>query len=171
MDSPISSQAWSAISCCAAAAAATASEAARNTAQNESPTVLKTQPLCPSITDRNIESWRASAPRIRSGNRSHNVVLPSMSVNKKVWSSIATDVRCGHTFTRFIGIKLLKLYGSDSLQRELAKKAQKSQGKASGAFCASLWRISKNLRLRPESLILGCSAGAGGGQTVVRREE
>lgn len=42
------------------------------------------RPLVDSIERRNRLSCRASASRIASGNCSHSVVLPAMSVNRKV---------------------------------------------------------------------------------------
>src|SRR5437016_5112415 len=83
-DSPTSVQGSARSRCCRSPAAAAASPAAGNTAKNESPTVLKTRPLRASIVPRSMRSCCASAPRIRSGNFSHNVVLPSMSVNRKI---------------------------------------------------------------------------------------
>jgi hypothetical protein len=69
---------------CTVSAAETASAAIANAAQKASPTVLKTYPFALTIPSRISSSCRASAVRIVSGCASHNLVLPSMSVNRKV---------------------------------------------------------------------------------------
>ena len=69
---------------CTAIAAPSASDAVENAAQNASPTVLKTTPQCAVIASRITSSCRASATLMASGYRCHSVVLPSMSVNRKV---------------------------------------------------------------------------------------
>jgi hypothetical protein len=69
---------------CTVSAAETASAAIANAAQKASPTVLKTYPFALTIPSRISSSCRASAVRIVSRCASHNLVLPSMSVNRKV---------------------------------------------------------------------------------------
>jgi hypothetical protein len=53
-------------------------------AQKASPTVLNMYPPWPWMAERRISSWRLRVERIPVASRSHSLVEPSMSVNRKV---------------------------------------------------------------------------------------
>src|SRR4051794_22946159 len=55
-----------------------------NAACTPSPVIFTTRPPCASTAVRAMASWRASASRMRSGCSSHQRVLASMSVKRKV---------------------------------------------------------------------------------------
>jgi hypothetical protein len=71
-------------------AALTASRAWRNTAKtlSPSPLLLTTVPFCRRTQVATIPSCRASARRIALGWLSHSLVLPSMSVSRKVTTPV-----------------------------------------------------------------------------------
>jgi hypothetical protein len=73
---------------------------AAKAAQKASPTVLKTYPPLPSMALCRISSWRTRAFCMADASRSHILVEPSMSVNRKVTVPVGggTAIRCTSSF-------------------------------------------------------------------------
>src|SRR5579872_2259774 len=78
---------------CASNAAAMASATLKNAAQNASPMVLKTLPLCAWIAERISSSCRRTLARMASRCRSQRSVEPSMSLKRKVTVPVGSGLR------------------------------------------------------------------------------
>src|SRR6185503_1293553 len=94
---------------CTSSAARTASLAEWKAAEKESPIIWNTDPLCASIVSRRIWLCRASRAGMASGCCCESLVLPSISVNRKVTVPAGKSVMIS---LQYICYGLLRRHGS-----------------------------------------------------------